>query len=103
MFPNGFVVTEYLLFEETDTGVTFRFKHFNKDFEPWEKEDANTYAVTKVEPNRMELEITNWNRKVPQHLVYARDGDSMTFTGTSPDAGEDSEPLVIEFTRAGSN
>ncbi len=79
---DGKQVFELLNFVETEGGITFRFKHFEPDLTPWEKAEANTYKVTKVEDNCLYMDLTNINDKVPAGIRYCRRGkDIIEFTG----------------------
>lgn len=96
VFPNGGQVLEYLVIEEKDGAVIFRFKHYGTDFVPWEKDEANAYRLVDLDEHAVTFERISANTKVPQSYRYERDGDRLTFRGESE--GSD-EPLVIEFQR----
>jgi hypothetical protein len=95
VFPNGNQVLEYLVIEEKDTAITFRFKHYGTDFVPWEKDLANTYRLVEMSENKVIFELEHASHPVPQRYQYQRSGDTLTFRGES----EGEEPLVIEFQR----
>lgn len=46
--PGRMHVLEFLVIEERDNGVYFRFKHFNRDYGAWEA-TPNTYRLVRVE------------------------------------------------------
>ena len=95
VFPNGKQVLEYLVIEEKDGEVTFRFKHYDTAFVPWEKEQANAYRLATVAENSATFELVHAGHPVPQRYRYQRTGDTLVFRGES----EGEEPLVIEFQR----
>lgn len=98
--PDQMHVLEFLVIQETGNGVTFRFKHFDKDYRAWEEDAPNSYRLDAVEGQRAEFVNLDWNGKVPQRIIYMiPEPDRLLFRGESPDA-EDSEPLLLEFTRA---
>jgi hypothetical protein len=98
--PGKMHVLEFLVIEETDAGVAFRFKHFDKDYRAWETDAPNSYRLAGVEDRKAEFVNLNWNGKVPQRITYTSPSpDRLRFRGESPDA-EDAEPLVLEFVRA---
>ena len=96
VFPNGQQVLEYLVIEETNDGMTFRFKHYGTDFVPWEKDKANTYRLVELTEDSVTFELTYSSGKVPQRYQYRREGDKLTFHGENEG---DEKPLVIEFQR----
>ncbi|MFG0275256.1 MAG: DUF6265 family protein [Phycisphaerales bacterium] len=44
-------VIEYLLFTQTDDGVTFRFKHFRTDYTTWETGEPLTFDLVEAGDN----------------------------------------------------
>jgi hypothetical protein len=96
IFPNGNQVLEYLVIEQTDEDIIFRFKHYGTDFVPWEKDEPNTYRLTELAEDSVTFELISDNPKVPRRYRYQVTGDTLTFTGERSDAPE---PLVIEFRR----
>ena len=96
VFPNGHQVLEYLVIEEKDGEIIFRFKHYGTDFVPWEKDQANTYRLLELNENSVRFELEYSSGKPPQRYEYRREGDTLTFRGESDGDGK---PLIIEFTR----
>lgn len=97
--PGRMHVLEFLVIEQTEDGVIFRFKHFDRDYRAWEAGRPNTYRLAEVEENKAVFENVEWNGKVPQRLIYSSPAPGrLVFRGESPDA-EDGEPLVLEFVR----
>lgn len=94
VFPNGRQVLEFLVIEETDEGVFFRFKHFNPDYTAWE-EEPNSYRLASVEEDAATFERISENTDVPRTLSYSREGNILTFVGTGDNEREAS--LVLEF------
>jgi len=98
VFPNGRQVLEFLVIEESEDDIVFRYKHFNTDYEPWEKEAPNTYRLLEVDTNRVSFVRTSDNSKVPYTMTYTRAGDRLTFVGAGA-PGSTEEPLKLEFQR----
>jgi len=94
VFPNGRVVLEFLVIQEVGGQVWFRWKHYNADYEPWEKGAPNTYLLAEADDSSATFERTGENDKVPLRYRYTREGDTLTFRGEG-EAGE--EPLVLNF------
>ncbi|MCZ6459121.1 MAG: DUF6265 family protein [Gammaproteobacteria bacterium] len=97
VFPDGRQVLEFLVIEDADDGVKFRFKHFETNFEPWEKNEPNTYRLEELTDSSVTFIRILENDKVPFKLNYSRQGDALTFTGEAESG--DGEPLVLEFLR----
>ena len=93
VFPDGRQVLEYLVIEETEDGVLLRFKHFNTDFEPWEKDQPNTYRMRSVDQRQAKFDLISDNPGVPRRMTYVRDGDTLKFRGET----EGEEPLLLTF------
>ena len=97
VFEDGRQVLEYLVIEATGDEVLFRFKHFNTDYVPWEKDEPNTYRLTSIAGTLATFERTSGNTRVPKTMLYLREGDTLTFRGLGDDP--DNEPLVLVFKR----
>jgi hypothetical protein len=97
VFPGGRQVLEFLVIEETEEGVFLRFKHFGTDYVAWERDEPNTYKLTTVEGASATFERVSDHPNVPKILFYGREGDTLTFRGSSHDPADD--PLVLVFTR----
>ena len=95
VFPNGRQVLEYLVIEEAGDEVFLRFKHFETNFEPWEKDEPNSYRLLSLDGQQASFERIGDNPKVPQYLRYSRDGSTLDFRGETE--GDD-EPLLLTFT-----
>lgn len=94
VFPNGRHVLEYLIIQENEKGVTFRFKHFDTEFNAWEKQAPNTYRLETITGNSVSFIRTSRNENAPLKLSYALKGNKLVFHGEG-DEGE--EPLILEF------
>lgn len=96
--PGRMHVLEFLVIEERDGVVYFRFKHFNRDYGAWEV-TPNTYRLVRVEQRTATFENVDWNGKVPQFITYSSpDAHHLKFRGESPDGND--EPLVLDYRRA---
>lgn len=94
VFPNGKQVLEYLVIEETESEVIFRFKHYETSFQPWEKDEPNTYRMAELTDSRVLFVRISGNDKVPARYSYEREGDTLTFRGEGKPGDE---PLVLTF------
>lgn len=93
--PEGHHVLEYLVIQQTETGVVLRFKHYRPDYSTWEQQ-ANVYELTEAENNRAVFVLTSENKNVPQRMIYTSPAaDQLNFVGES--AGK--EPLILNFFR----
>ena len=89
-------VLELLAFEETATGVTFRFRHFDPDITPWETEESNTYDVTRVADDCLYMERTSAADAAPAGIRYCRvDEETLVFTGRGRDEAWDEAGFVL--------
>lgn len=95
VFEDGRQVLEYLVIESAGDEVLFRFKHFNTDYVPWEKDEPNVYRLASAEGTSATFERISDNARVPRTMIYVREGDTLTFRGLGDDA--DDEPLVLVF------
>jgi hypothetical protein len=94
LFPNRRQVLEYIVIEETAEGVLLRFKHYDSNFEPWEKDEPNIYRMQSLTETSVSFELLNEQPRVPRYLRYHRRGDTLTFLGESP--GDDA-PVSLTF------
>jgi len=97
VFENGRQVLEYLVIEAAGNEVLFRFKHYNSDYVPWEKDEPNVYRLVSVNGTSATFERISSNANVPKTLIYVREGDTLTFRGLGDDPAD--EPLVLAFRR----
>ncbi len=94
VFGNGKQVLEYLVIEEKNEQIFLRFKHFEIDYVPWEKEEPNLYELESSKDRQVTFTRLFENSNVPLKLIYRRDQNRLYFTGIG-DSGED--PLELEF------
>lgn len=94
VFGNGRQILEYLVIEEKHGQIFLRFKHFETDYVPWEKEEPNLYELESLKGMQVTFTRLSKNSNVPLKLVYRRDANRLYFTGIG-DAGE--EPLELAF------
>ncbi|MGE0623821.1 MAG: DUF6265 family protein [Pseudomonadales bacterium] len=95
VFEDGRTVLEYLVIEASGGEIVFRFKHFNPDFVPWEKDEPNVYRLVSVAGTSATFERISANTRVPKTLIYIREGNILTFRGLGDDPAD--EPLVLVF------
>ena len=97
VFENGKQILEYLVIEEKNKQIFLRFKHFEVDYIPWEKEEPNVYKLESSKDRQVTFTRLSENDNVPLKLIYRRDQDHLYFTGIG-DTGE--EPLELAFVLA---
>lgn len=98
VIEDGPHVLEFIVIEQSDEGVTLRFKHFNKDYSTWE-DAPNMYRLKTIEHGRAVFQRISENDRVPEHLIYEQpDPDTLTFRGETP-SKPDADPLVLHFRR----
>ena len=85
------------MIEEKNKQIFLRFKHFEVDYIPWEKEEPNLYKLESSIDRQVTFTRLSENDKVPLKLIYRRDQNHLYFTGIG-DAGED--PLELAFVLA---
>lgn len=96
------ITIELVIVAAIEDRVELRFKHYTARFEPWEKDQPNTYELVEAGDHRAVFRRTSANTKVPAWMIYARDGDTLRFRGTADvDAPESGDDLVLTFTLAG--
>ncbi len=89
---------ELTIISAEEDGVFLRFKHFDADYTPWEKDGPNVYRLTSASDNRAAFHLVSENPKAPDAIVYSRSGDRLTFRGTNdPDIASHKDDLVIVF------
>ena len=97
VFQNGKQILEYLVIEEKNKQIFLRFKHFETDYIPWEKEEPNLYKLESLLDRQVTFTRLSENSKAPLKLIYRRDQNHLYFTGIG-DGGE--EPLELAFVLA---
>ena len=92
------VTIELLVISAEQDGVFLRFKHFDADYTPWEKDGPNVYRLASAGDNRAAFRLVSENPKAPKAIVYWRSDNTLTFRGTSdPDVASHEDDLVIVF------
>lgn len=85
---------EIMTISEEDGRIIFRLKHFTRELAGWEeKDEALTYPVKKIEPNRAVFE--NPERDHPRRFVYHRAGPKTLIVRL--EGQKDGEATVSEF------
>jgi len=96
------ITIELVIVAAIEDRVELRFKHYDARFEPWEKDEPNTYRLIAARDNEAVFQRTSANTKVPAYMIYARDGDTLRFRGAADvDAPGSGDDLVLIFTLAG--
>ena len=80
-------VLEFLVIEEKDGVVTYRFKHFKPDYQSWEDEPLD---FTLVEATEGRAVFRGAEEQSPSALIYQLEGDRLTITveGSGQDGAE---------------
>lgn len=99
---SGIYVLELITIRQEETGLRLYFKHFDPEITPWEKKEANTYDVVKVEDECARFELINENPKVPAVMQYCRlDATTLEFRGADAQTPIDESDFVLTFTLQG--
>jgi hypothetical protein len=64
-------VIEFFIIEETDTGIIYRFKHFNPDYTAWEKDRPLIFDLVELDGSRAVFESNVQNS--PKRMTYSLD------------------------------
>ena len=95
----GRYVIELLTITQEEDGVIFRFKHFDPDVTPWEKDRANTYKLTEVAGGCATFTGLDNSDRVPATMQYCRtDTETLVFRGAGKDQPIDETDFVVTFT-----
>jgi hypothetical protein len=62
-------VLEFLVIEETEAGIIYRFKHYNSAMVPWE-EDPLVFHLVSLEGSRAVFEAPKKVTDTPRRLIY---------------------------------
>lgn len=90
---------EFLVFEETSTGVTLHFKHFSSSYVPWEKEGALTFELDHA-TDRSWTFVSPDPTQSPSRMIYARpDEDQMIVTVETRREGREPESFDVILNR----
>lgn len=92
---------EMITVAEFDGKITMKLKHFNPMLHSFETQNETTdFTLLSVEKNK-----AVWNEVKPeggpQHLIYTRDGDSLTVLFHRPEGGVPSVCNPFEYKRSG--
>ena len=89
---------ELVIISQEDDGIFLRFKHYGAAFDPWEKDEPNTYRLERVDGNAAYFVQVSSNDKVPPVIVYRMTDVGLEFRGTGKTDGSFQESdFVIQF------
>jgi hypothetical protein len=92
------ITVELVIISQEEDGIFLRFKHYGAQFDPWEKDEANTYRLERLEDNAVYFDQVSTNDKVPQVIVYRLVEDGLEFRGIDNlDAEFRDSDFVIRF------
>ena len=98
---NKIVAIELVIISEEDDGIFLRFKHYSADYEPWEKDEPNSYRLHSVERDKAIFINTVPRESIPNVIIYRKTEDGLEFRGTNDiDEKPNSSDLIIGFRRA---
>jgi hypothetical protein len=92
---------ELVIISQEDDGIYLRFKHYGAQYDPWEKNEPNTYRLVRAGGNAAFFTQVSSNDKVPPVIVYRLTDAGLEFRGTD-DADEEfhDADFVIQFQTA---
>lgn len=95
----GRYVIELLTITQEDDGIIFRFKHFDPDVTPWEKDRANTYKLAEVIDGCATFAGLDTPDHVPATIQYCRtDAETLVFRGAEKGQALSESDFVLTFT-----
>lgn len=92
---------ELLVIEQDGDAVVLRLRHFGRGLEPWASEASGPLTMPLLEIGENRAVFEDPGRPFPRRMVYASEGDRLTVR-LEPAEGVEREPIVLEFSRAGS-
>ena len=96
------ITVELVIISQEEDGIFLRFKHYGAQFDPWEKDEPNTYRLERVDGNKALFVQVSTNDKVPEAMIYRLTDDGLEFRGTDNKKGEPHDTdLVIQFQLVG--
>ncbi len=100
----GRYVLELLTIAEEVDGVIFRFKHFDPDITPWEKDAANTYRLAEVVRDCATFAGVETSAQVPATIQYCRTNDTtLVFRGATAGQAVTDAGFTLEYQRVESD
>ena len=91
---------EFLLVEEGERGVEFRFKHFNRGYQAWEKDGPLSFVLVDSAPGRAVFESTDPEQS-PARMIYHRTSeDGLAVVVENPEAISGPRSFEVVFRRA---
>jgi hypothetical protein len=95
------ITIELVIISQEADGIYLRFKHYGAQYDPWEKDEPNTYRLERAGSDEAVFVQISSNDKAPAVIVYRLTGDGLEFRGTDDANGEyhDSD-FVIQFQAA---
>jgi hypothetical protein len=95
------ITIELLIISQEADGIFLRFKHYGARYDPWEKDEPNTYKLERVNGDTAFFAQISSNDKVPPVIVYRLIDDDLEFRGTDNVNGEIHESdFVVRFQAA---
>jgi len=94
------IAIELVIISAENDGIFLRFKHFGADYEPWEKDEPNTYQLKSVENNEAIFINMAPRQGIPNVMIYRRIDINLEFRGTDDAESETGDSdLILLFHR----
>lgn len=96
------ITVELMIISQEEDGIYLRFKHYGAQYDPWEKDEPNTYRLERAGGNEAVFVQITENENAPQVMIYRLTEEGLQFRGTDNTKGDEHESdLVIQFHLAG--
>lgn len=100
VLPDGRVITEFILVEQGESGITMRWNHFNEDYSRWENDPIEHHLV-ESRSNYANFEMAETVKGLPKNLVYSRSGNELKVWVGDLGATDQGGAFELTFYRVG--
>lgn len=89
---------ELVVISAEDNDIFLRFKHFRANYDPWEKDEPNTYLLESVQGDKATFINIAPREGIPDVMTYRIVDGDLEFRGTNnPESAIHDSDLVIRF------
>jgi hypothetical protein len=90
-------IIEFILIEESDQGVVMRWNHYRPDYSRWE-DTVVEHRLVEAAENYAKFQISQTSEKLPTHMIYRRNEDTMRVWVGDLEASDPSGAFELIFT-----
>ena len=92
------ITIELVIISQEESGIFLRFKHYGAEYDPWEKDEPNTYRLQRAGGDEAVFVQVSSNDKAPPIIIYRLTEDGLEFRGTDNTGGASHDlDFVIQF------